>query len=88
MSNHYHYFSPLIIINHVGVLVAVVIAGLQISIAVLGDFNGGQLEEYLPCVLEEYEATNRTLPVNSTFPVSYLSYDCMQLLTLYIIIVQ
>ncbi len=49
---------------------AIIIAGIQIAIAVLGNFNGGRLEQYVPCVLEEYDIINRTLLDNSTFPVS------------------
>ena len=50
----------------------VIIAGLQITIAIVGDFQGGRLIEYVECVEKQYNQSNMTLPDNSTFPVSYV----------------
>ena len=49
----------------------VIIAGLQITIAIVGKFQEGRLEEYVECVEKQYNQSNMTLADNSTFPVSY-----------------
>ena len=52
--------------------VAGLVVGLQVAIAVLGNFRSGRLEEYVNCFEESigYGSGNE-LPANITFPVSF-----------------
>ena len=59
---------------YVHILAAVLVVGLQVAIAVLGNFRSGRLEKYVGCFEDSIGYGNGTLPSNITFPVSACMY--------------
>lgn len=60
-------------LNNLFSLLVIIVSGLQIAIAVLGQFNSRRLEDYVPCVTKQLSLLNESLPDNSTFPVSNIT---------------
>ena len=59
------------------ILAAVLVVGLQVAIAVLGNFRSGRLEKYVGCFEDSIGYGNGTLPSNITFPVSACTCVCI-----------
>ena len=53
---------------------AVLVTGVQVSIALLAKFREGRLDEYVDCFVESIYGNDSsgTLPANVTFPVGHL----------------